>query len=119
MHEDLNGSALVESEDLSAEPWSPDRHSTHQSRTVDHGRQAEATTIGSGSADCHETGLTRREREILALVASGLSAKQIGLRLTIAPRTVDRHIDHLKMKMRAKNRAHMIALAIFEGLIRN
>lgn len=61
--------------------------------------------------------LTPRESEILRLVAAGMSAKEIGLKLLIAPRTVDRHIDHLKMKTRAKNRAHMIALAFCDGLL--
>ena len=61
--------------------------------------------------------LTNREVEVLACVAEGLSAKEIGQRLNMAPRTVDRHIDHLKMKIRARNRAHMVALAFANGTL--
>ena len=40
--------------------------------------------------------LTPRELEVLALVAGGLSAKEIALHIAIAPRTVERHIDNAR-----------------------
>lgn len=61
--------------------------------------------------------LTTREIEVLRLIASGLSAKQVALRLAIAPRTVEHHIDHARLKTQTRNRVHMIAHAIHEGLI--
>jgi LuxR family transcriptional regulator of spore coat protein len=61
--------------------------------------------------------LTPRERNVLGLVASGDTAKQIAIRLDIAPRTVEKHIDQARLKMRAKNRVHLIALALQTGLL--
>lgn len=56
--------------------------------------------------------LTDREIEILKFVARGYSAKQTAQELNIAPRTVECHINTMKLKMRARNRAHMVAIAI-------
>lgn len=61
--------------------------------------------------------LTARELEVLALVADGLSAKEIALRIDIGPRTVERHIDNARLKMRARNRAHLVTRAIASGLL--
>lgn len=61
--------------------------------------------------DC-EPDLTRREYQILELVAQGYSAKEIAQAIEIAPRTVERHIDNIRLKLRARNRTHMVAKAI-------
>ncbi|MEM9500800.1 MAG: helix-turn-helix transcriptional regulator [Pseudomonadota bacterium] len=61
--------------------------------------------------------LTTREREILVLVARGLSTKEVAQQVEIAPRTVDRHIENARLKLGAKNRTHMVARAIIEGLL--
>jgi DNA-binding CsgD family transcriptional regulator len=51
-------------------------------------------------------------------VATGATAKQIGRRLSIAPRTVERHIDNIRVKMGARNTPHLIARAISFGTLR-
>ena len=61
--------------------------------------------------------LTGRECEIVRLVALGLSAKEVAMRLLIAPCTVERHIENVRLKTRTRNRAHMIACVIREGLL--
>lgn len=61
--------------------------------------------------------LTRRELQCATLTAEGLSAKQIGLSLKIAPRTVERHLDQARIKLFARNRAHLVAAALKRGLI--
>lgn len=61
--------------------------------------------------------LTQRESEVLVLVAYGYSAKEIASRLKIAPRTVERHTENIRLKLRARNRAHTITLAILEGYL--
>lgn len=61
--------------------------------------------------------LTQRELEVVGLIADGLSAKEVAARLCIAPRTVEHHLDHSRLKTRTKNRAHMVAYALNEGLI--
>ncbi len=61
--------------------------------------------------------LTDREVEILELAAHGLTSKEIAQRITIAPRTVERHIENARLKMRARNRVHMISKAIAAGIL--
>ena len=61
--------------------------------------------------------LTEREYEVLRLVALGLSAKEAALELDIAPCTVERHVENVRLKTRTRNRAHLIAHVIREGLL--
>ncbi len=61
--------------------------------------------------------LTLREHEILELIAQGLSTKEVAQHIDIAPRTVDRHVENVRLKLRAKNRTHMVACAVMEGLL--
>jgi len=61
--------------------------------------------------------LTDREREIAELVALGLSAKEAALELGIAPCTVERHVENVRLKTRTRNRVHMIAHLIRTGLL--
>jgi LuxR family transcriptional regulator of spore coat protein len=61
--------------------------------------------------------LTEREQLVLVLVSRGYSAKEVAQELRIAPRTVEKHIDHVRLKIRARNRTHMVAQAISRGLL--
>ena len=61
--------------------------------------------------------LTEREIEVLGLVARGLTADDIGLKLDIVARTVRYHIDSARTKMGALNREEAIALVAKAGLI--
>jgi DNA-binding CsgD family transcriptional regulator len=61
--------------------------------------------------------LTSREHQVLALVAQGLSAKEVAQEIEIAPRTVERHIENARLKIRARNRTHMVTLAVELGLL--
>lgn len=65
-----------------------------------------------------ETALTPREMEVLELVANGYSAKEVAETLGIAPRTVERHTENARLKMRARNRAHMVTKAVMHGILR-
>jgi predicted ATPase/DNA-binding CsgD family transcriptional regulator len=51
--------------------------------------------------------LTRREREIAALVANGLSNRQIAARLFISKRTVDAHVEHIFGKLEISSRVQL------------
>ena len=64
-----------------------------------------------------EPTLTIRELQILAVVAQGDSAKEVGQKFGIAYRTVECHLDTMRLKLRARNRAHMVAIAIELGLL--
>lgn len=65
-----------------------------------------------------EPTLTPREQEILVLVARGLSAKEIAGQIGIAPRTVEGHIDTVRLKVRARNKAHMVTQAVLAGVLK-
>jgi LuxR family transcriptional regulator, transcriptional regulator of spore coat protein len=62
--------------------------------------------------------LTEREHAILEFVAVGLSAKEVAQKIEIAPRTVERHIENIRLKMRARNRTHMVMCAAMAGMLR-
>lgn len=62
-------------------------------------------------------GLTAREVEVLALVAQGLSNKQIGERLVISPKTAGNHVEHIYAKIGAGNRAAASLFAVQHGLL--
>jgi len=51
--------------------------------------------------------LTRREREIAELVASGLSNREIAARLFISKRTVDAHVEHIFGKLEISSRVQL------------
>jgi DNA-binding NarL/FixJ family response regulator len=64
------------------------------------------------------TSLTPREKEVLVHIGEGLSNKEIGVRLTISERTVKFHINSLFNKLSANNRAHLVAAAIEQELLK-
>ena len=61
--------------------------------------------------------LTAREQQVLEYIANGLSAKEVAQEIDIAPRTVERHIENVRLKIRARNRTHMVTLAMELGLL--
>ena len=60
--------------------------------------------------------LTQRETEVLRLVASGLSYKQIARRLTLSHRTVQNHVQNTLNKLQLHNRVELARYAISQGL---
>ncbi|XZF16156.1 response regulator [Chitinophagaceae bacterium MMS25-I14] len=63
------------------------------------------------------TAITRREKEILQLVAQNLSSQEIANQLHLSKRTVDNHRQNLLLKLEAKNSLHLITKAMDLGLI--
>jgi DNA-binding NarL/FixJ family response regulator len=61
--------------------------------------------------------LTGREREILSVAAEGLTARQIGSRLSVSERTVTTHLFRIYKKLGTDNRVGAIAAAARSGLI--
>ena len=61
--------------------------------------------------------LTKREKEILKLIAEGFTNVQIGAQLFISVDTVDSHRKNLHTKLNVKNTAMLIKVAIEEGLL--
>jgi DNA-binding NarL/FixJ family response regulator len=62
--------------------------------------------------------LTDREREVLVLVAEGLSNDEIAARLVISPATAKTHVSRTMIKLAARDRAQLVVLAYEAGLIR-
>ncbi len=62
-------------------------------------------------------GITNREGEVLRLVASGLSTKEIADKLCYSQRTVKSILHDVTNRFQLKNRAHAVAYALREGLI--
>ena len=61
--------------------------------------------------------LSRREREVLQLVAEGLSSKEIADRLSISNRTVETHRAAIMAKVGSRKTAGLVRFAIREGLV--
>jgi two-component system, OmpR family, response regulator len=61
--------------------------------------------------------LTRRELEILSLLAEGLHAAEIAARLVISPKTVSTHVDRILRKLGVRSRAQAVALAYRRDLV--
>jgi DNA-binding NarL/FixJ family response regulator len=61
-------------------------------------------------------GLTGRETEVLKLVATGMSSKQIGAHLFISHRTVQNHVQNTLNKLQLHNRIELVRFAIAKGL---
>jgi DNA-binding NarL/FixJ family response regulator len=62
--------------------------------------------------------LTDREREVLALVAYGLSNEEIAERLHLSPLTVKTHINRAMTKLGVRDRAQLVVIAYQSGLVR-
>jgi DNA-binding NarL/FixJ family response regulator len=61
--------------------------------------------------------LTEREREVLALVARGLSNQEIADELVISPATAKTHVSRVMMKLGARDRAQLVVVAYETGLV--
>jgi pimeloyl-ACP methyl ester carboxylesterase/DNA-binding CsgD family transcriptional regulator len=90
------------------------------------GREQEAERSSNGDAGATEPGatessdgeeLTKRETEVLTLVAGGLSDREIADRLVLSPHTVHRHVANVRTKLGLPTRAAAVAAAAKRGLL--
>jgi DNA-binding NarL/FixJ family response regulator len=68
------------------------------------------------SAALHE--LTGREREVMALAATGLTNDEIGARLVVSPATAKTHVSRAMIKLGVRDRAQLVVAAYETGLVR-
>lgn len=94
---------LVGADDYLVKPFAPDELIGRVRALTRRGRSA----ISNGVT----WGLTRREDEVLRLLASGLRQEEIASRLVVSPRTVGAHIQNVLRKMGATSRTQAVALA--------
>jgi DNA-binding CsgD family transcriptional regulator len=79
---------------------------------------APAALANGGARDdnrAERAALTPREREVVELVAMGLSGARIADELFISPQTVRTHVRNAMEKLGARTRAHLIAIALRDG----
>jgi DNA-binding NarL/FixJ family response regulator len=62
--------------------------------------------------------LTDREREVMALVAEGLTNEEIAERLVVSPATAKTHVSRTMIKLGARDRAQLVVFAYESGLVR-
>lgn len=80
-------------------------------------REYKATSSGEGAADPLRQ-LSTREQEVLALTAEGYSAKEIGEKLFISPKTVDTYRSRIMEKLGLNHRAELVRFALRAGLLK-
>lgn len=80
-------------------------------------RELKAGTREAGSEASNLTRLTRREREVLRLIAQGLSNPKIAARLHISEHTVHRHVANILTKLDLPSRAAAAAFAARQGVV--
>ena len=78
--------------------------------TMSEARLAGPATVGDGV-------LTGREREVLALVAEGLTNREIGKRLFISEKTASVHLSNLMSKLNVSSRTEAVTVAHRRGLL--
>jgi DNA-binding NarL/FixJ family response regulator len=75
--------------------------------------QPERRTLDVRQLDC----LTDREREVMGLIAAGLSNDEIATRLFVSPLTAKTHVSRILTKLSARDRAQLVVMAYESGLV--
>jgi len=75
---------------------------------------SEEEPCGAGGKEIR---LSRRQREVLALVAQGASDNEIAIQLCLSAKTVSWYVKEIRARLEARSRAHAVALALQHGLL--
>ena len=76
-----------------------------------------AVSEGSSSNEHSIASLSNRERECIFLLSTGQRTKEIAVKLGISPSAVALYLKNARRKLDAQSHAHLVAKAIFAGLI--
>ena len=69
-------------------------------------------SLGAG-----QRALSEREREVLTMLADGLSLREVSAELVLGPRVVGTHVEQIYDKLGARTRAHAVGIALRGGLL--
>ena len=108
----IPGAEMVTLEGRSHFPWVGDTEAVLEAAT----RFLDRYQPTSKPADLRPDPLSRREREVAILVARGLTNAEVATRLSIAPRTADAHLEHIRLKLNVRSRAEIAAWSTARGL---
>jgi DNA-binding NarL/FixJ family response regulator len=101
---DRVGGLLVGADDYLVKPFDPYEVIARMQRFV-------SPSPSYGSESVTRWNLTKREQEVMDLLAQGLTETEIAERLAIAPKTVATHIQRILSKLGVRNRAQAVAVA--------
>jgi predicted ATPase/DNA-binding CsgD family transcriptional regulator len=86
-------------------------------RAVEYALSKEEQASPTASVPEYPAGLTRREAEVLCLVAQGMTNAQIAQELFISPRTVNGHLNYIYRKLGVTSRSAAVRFAVDHGLV--
>jgi len=78
---------------------------------------AESIPVAAGAVDTPDNNFTSREQDVLVLLSDGLSNAQIGDKLYLSPRTVEKYVSSLFRKTDTSNRAELLKFALHHHLV--
>ncbi|MDJ0729118.1 MAG: response regulator transcription factor [Crocosphaera sp.] len=106
---------LLERSQIIQSEW---RFSQEQSLPQKTPQQQQTAARISIQAEMDLVELTQRESEVLDLLTTGLSNKEIGQHLHLSPRTIEKNVSRLLRKTHTSNRAELVRFALDHHLIR-
>jgi NarL family two-component system response regulator LiaR len=115
---DRTAGLLLGADDYVVKPFDEGEVLARVQRFISRSREESTSASDSfGAVNERQNELTRREREVLALLVEGLNQSEIAHELVISPNTVATHIQRILIKLGVHNRAQAVAFAAREGLV--
>ena len=84
---------------------------------VERAKSESSTATVSEKPEMQESALTRRENEVLRLIAEGLTNREIGDRLFLSVRTINTHRTNLMRKLELHDTAGLVRYAMSHGMM--
>jgi NarL family two-component system response regulator LiaR len=103
--------------DVSADELAQAIRAAHAGRATLSPEAAQALARAATQPPTPGQDLTKRERDVLALLVEGLNNTQIADRLVVSPSTIKSHVSHILAKLGVASRTEAAALAVRHGLV--